>query len=138
MFARIVLIFVLFPLFELYVLVQVGSVIGAGTTILLVLLTAVAGAWLAREQGLRAMVRIQSSLQQGIVPADDLLDGAMILVAGVVLLTPGFISDVLGLMVLVPPIRNLIRTRLRSWATAKAATGQGIQIIHIDHDRRDR
>ncbi|MFP4167774.1 MAG: FxsA family protein [Desulfonatronovibrionaceae bacterium] len=109
MFGRLLLLFLLVPLAELYVLIKVGSVLGAGYTIALVVLTAVAGAWLARSEGAQAMLRVRANMEQGIMPGDDILDALLILVAGLVLLTPGFVTDAFGLLVLFKPTRRVIR-----------------------------
>lgn len=99
-------IFVIVPLIEIYVLIQVGSQIGASTTIILVVSTALLGASLVRLQGLSALTRIHTALAQGETPAVPLLEGAMLLVAGALLLTPGFFTDALGFLVLVPRLRE--------------------------------
>jgi len=106
---RLFLLFLAVPLAELYVLIRVGRLIGAGPTILLVILTAAVGATLARAEGLRTLAAIQSSLEAGRPPTNELVEGAMILVAGLALLTPGFITDTLGLLILFPATRRPIR-----------------------------
>jgi UPF0716 protein FxsA len=113
MFFRLLLGFTLIPLAELYLLITVGSHIGAMPTIALVLLTGVAGAWLARMQGMATMIRVQQNLQQGVMPAEELMDAFIILAAGVVLLTPGFLTDVAGLLLLIPYTRNAFKRWLR-------------------------
>ena len=102
------------PLVELYLLIEVGSKIGALTTIVLTLLTAVIGTWLVRLQGLGVLARVGRSMAEDEVPALDLMDGALILVAGLFLLLPGFLTDALGFLLLVPPVRQaLIRRYVR-------------------------
>lgn len=113
MFFRFLLGFTLIPLAELYLLITVGSHIGAIPTIGLVLLTGVAGAWLARMQGMATMIRVQQNLQQGVMPAEEVMDAFIILAAGVVLLTPGFLTDVAGLLLLIPYTRNAFKRWLR-------------------------
>jgi UPF0716 protein FxsA len=105
------LIFVLSPLIELYVLIQVGSVIGALPTILLSILTAVIGGYLVRMQGLAVLVRVRSTLDRGETPALELLDGALLLLCGFALLLPGFITDAAGFALLVPPLRHALIRR---------------------------
>lgn len=109
MLPRLFLLFALVPVIELYLLVQVGGEIGVLPTIALVLFTGVAGAWLARTQGLEVLARIQLDLSRGVMPTDSLLDGACILIAGVLLLTPGFITDIFGLLLLLPMSRVVLR-----------------------------
>jgi len=111
---RLTLLFVLMPLVELAILVFLGTIIGAFYTILIVVLTGILGAILTRSQGLATLSRIRSSLQRGILPANELFDGALILVGGLFLLTPGIITDIFGLAVLVPQTRHIIGRLFRS------------------------
>ena len=113
MFGKLFLLFVLVPVAEIYVLVSVGGVIGVLPTIALVLLTALAGAHLARLQGLAVMMRIRENLAQGFMPAEELLDGLLIFLAGMTLLTPGFLTDICGLLILLPVTRNVFKRWLR-------------------------
>lgn len=113
MLGKLFLLFAVIPVIEIYVLVSVGSVIGSLNTVALVLLSAFVGAWLARQQGLSTMLRVRASLQQGIMPAEEILDAVLIFVAGAVLLTPGFVTDALGLLILFPPTRIRFKTWLR-------------------------
>ena len=99
------LLFLVVPILEIWLLIQVGSVIGAGWTILVVVATAIAGAWLVRAQGLEVVRRIQQDLAVGRVPTGDMLEALMLLVAGAVLLTPGFFTDAIGFALLIPPVR---------------------------------
>jgi len=102
------------PLIELYLLIAVGSEIGALPTIVLTLLTAVIGTWLVRMQGLGVLTRVGRSMAADELPALDLMDGALLLVAGLFLLLPGFLTDALGFLLLVPPARQwLIRRYVR-------------------------
>jgi len=102
------LLFLAVPILEIWFLIQVGSVIGVGWTILVVIATALAGAWLVRSQGLAILRRIQQETALGRVPTMDMLEGLMLLVAGAVLLTPGFFTDAVGFALLIPPLRTLI------------------------------
>jgi len=111
---RLTLLFVLIPLVELAILVYLGTIIGAFYTVLIVVLTGILGAILMRCQGLAILSRIRSNLQSGILPANELFDGALILVGGLLLLTPGIITDILGLAVLVPQTRHIIGKLFRS------------------------
>lgn len=113
MFGKLFLLFVLVPVAEIYLLVTVGSSIGAFPTVALVILTALAGAHLARMQGLSTMMRIRENLDQGFMPAEELLDGVLIFLAGMVLLTPGFLTDIAGLLILLPVTRNIFKQWLR-------------------------
>jgi UPF0716 protein FxsA len=114
MFGKLFVLFVLVPVAEIYLLVTVGSAIGAFPTVTLVILTALAGAHLARMQGMSTMLRIRENLDQGFMPAEELLDGVLIFLAGMVLLTPGFLTDIAGLLILLPATRNLFKKWLRT------------------------
>ncbi len=103
----VLLLLVGLPLTELYFLIQVGSVIGALPTIVLSVFTAVLGGLLMRQQGLSTAMRVQQSMARGEVPALEMMEGLAILVAGGVLLLPGFVTDVLGLLLLIPWVRRL-------------------------------
>jgi len=109
MFLRLLLLFTLVPLLELFLLVKLGTVIGIGATVLIVISTGVLGAWLARRQGLGVLRRLSEDINEGRIPANTLIDGLLILVAGAVLLTPGLITDALGFFLLVPQGRAVVR-----------------------------
>lgn len=108
---------------ELYILIEAGRIIGIGPTIGLILLTGVAGAWLARSQGLEILRRIQEETARGQMPAVTLIDGALILVGGLLLLTPGFFTDALGFSFLVPLTRDLWRQGLSAWLEKQMRQG---------------
>lgn len=99
------LIFVAVPVLEIALFIQVGGAIGLWPTLAIVVLTAIVGTTLMRSQGLAALARLQQAMQTGGDPARPLIEGAMILVAGVLLLTPGFFTDTVGLLLLLPPVR---------------------------------
>lgn len=113
MFLRIVALFVLLPLVELAVLIQVGRVIGLLGTLALVIATGFLGAILARRQGLRAWLALRAELQNGRMPGGALVDGLLILIGGIVLLTPGILTDLAGFALLVPATRNALKRRLQ-------------------------
>jgi len=96
------------PFAEIYLLIQVGGVIGAFPTILLVVFTAVLGAWLLRQQGFATFQRFQEGLARGEIPAYEMVEGPIILVGGALLLTPGFITDIIGFACLIPQLRRKI------------------------------
>jgi len=114
-FIKLLAIFIFVPLMELYILIEAGRIIGIGPTISLILLTGVAGAWLARNQGLEIVRRIQEQTARGQMPAVNLIEGALVLVGGLLLLTPGFITDLLGFSFLIPQTRDLWRKALSAW-----------------------
>lgn len=107
-FHWLLLLFLLIPLCEIYLLVQVGGIVGALPTVLLVVGTAVLGAFLVKIQGFSTLTNIQASLSRQEIPAVELLEGAAILIAGALLLTPGFLTDAAGFLCLVPPLRRRV------------------------------
>lgn len=109
----LVLLFLVVPLIELYVLIQVGEEIGALNTIGLLVVISIVGAWLAKREGLGVWRRINEQVKAGKVPGADLVDGFLILLAGALLVTPGFVSDVLAILLLLPPTRALVRRTVR-------------------------
>ena len=115
---------VLLPILEIYVLIESGRLIGVAPTVLLVILTSVAGSWLMRHQGTELLRRIHTELAAGQLPAGALLDGALILAGGVLLLTPGFCTDLAGFTMLVPATRRFWRKILELWLARKLAAGR--------------
>lgn len=106
-------LFALVPLAELYLLLRVGGALGAAPTLGLVLLTAALGSWLVRREGLATVQRLRAQLAAGQPPAEPMLEAACLLIAGALLLTPGFLTDAAGFALLVPPLRRaLIRRHL--------------------------
>lgn len=119
MFIKLFLAFTLIPVIEIYLFIKLGSLFGALNTVILVVITGLAGAYLARLQGMQTMLRARTSLQQGIMPTEDLIDALIIFAAGMVLLTPGFLTDAMGLLLLFPPTRlhfkRWIQYRFEQW-----------------------
>ncbi len=107
-FLIFLVIFVFIPLTELYVIIEVGDSIGAFATIWLVVLTAVIGGWLVRKQGMGILFRIRQQMEQGEAPAIEMLEGALLALMGILLLLPGFITDALGFLLLIPPLRRFL------------------------------
>ena len=104
------LLFLAVPFVELYVIIQVGRALGALNTIGLLVLISVVGAWLVKREGLGVLRKAQARVQAGVVPGSELVDGVLILFAGALLLTPGFVTDCVAVLLLVPPVRAAIRT----------------------------
>jgi UPF0716 protein FxsA len=113
MLARLILLFTVIPIVELIVLIEIGSRLGTVVPLLLLLGTALLGAALARHEGLKTLRRVQTKLADGIMPDEELLDGVLILVAGVMLLTPGLLTDVLGVFLLIPGSRRVVKRWVR-------------------------
>jgi UPF0716 protein FxsA len=124
MFIRLLFLLIILPILEIYVLIESGRIIGIAPTVTLIILTGVAGSWLMRHQGTELLRRIQEELAAGRVPTGALLDGALILVGGVLLLTPGFCTDLTGFTMLVPGTRRLWCRWLATWLTGLVASGQ--------------
>ena len=105
----LLLLFIVVPLIELYVIIQVGQAIGLIPTLALLVLDAVLGAWLLRSQGRAAWRRFNEALAERRVPHREVFDGVLVILGGALLLTPGFVTDIFGLLFLIPPSRDLIR-----------------------------
>lgn len=104
------LLFLAVPFVELFVILQVGQAIGAVNTIGALILVSVIGAWLVKREGLSVVRRVQERVARGDVPGRELVDGALILFAGALLLTPGFVTDVVAILLLLPPVRAVVRS----------------------------
>lgn len=129
--------FIAIPLVELYVLLSVGSVVGAATTIGLILLTAFIGVVLVRAQGFATFARVRQQLAYGEMPALEIFEGLFLLVAGALLLIPGFVTDAIGFACLTPPLRRLIIKRIIAsgrWRGHAHSVGNGATINHAGAD----
>lgn len=124
LFRILIVLFILVPALELWGLISVGRVIGPWTTVALVIFTSMLGAWLAKQQGLQVVRLVQLQLSRGQMPTDALFDGAMILAGTILLLTPGFFSDIAGLVLLIPYTRMIIRHFLKKWLYSLIASGK--------------
>jgi UPF0716 protein FxsA len=119
------LLFVVLPVLEIYVLIQIGQVIGAWWTVLLLIADGVLGSWLMKREGTRAWGALAQALEQRRLPARELADGALILVGGTLLLTPGFVTDIAGLFFVLPFTRPVARTALARFLTRRFLSGPG-------------
>lgn len=137
MFVRLALLFTVVPLAELYLLIEVGRFIGVAATVLIVVLTGVLGAWLARRQGLAVFRQVQTSLAAGQLPTDAIVDGVLILVAGGVLLTPGLITDSLGFLLLIPAGRRQVRKLVRRMLAKRRPANGVADVIDVEWRRED-
>jgi len=119
----LVVLFVFVPIVELAVIIQVGHAIGVVDTLLLMVLVSIVGGWLVKREGIGVWRRAQRQLDTGVMPGRELVDGVLIMVAGALLLLPGFVSDCLGILLLLPPVRALVRAvvirRLRTRVVAQ-------------------
>ena len=124
MFPVITAIFLLVPVLEIYLLIQVGSMIGALWTAILVVLTAVIGIRLLKIQGVSTLMRAQNKMQTGQMPAQEMLEGMGLVVAGAFLLTPGFFTDAVGFILLFPPTRTWLVSKI---VASLMASGRFVQ-----------
>ncbi len=135
--ATLVALFLVVPLVEIYVLIQIGSQVGALPTVALCVGTALAGAALLRTQGLSTLLRVQKMVEAGELPAVEVLEGAVLLVSGALLLTPGFVTDAIGFACLVPPLRRAAVLRwLERRVVGGAARGEG-SVIDGEYEREE-
>ncbi|MFS8183640.1 FxsA family protein [Pseudovibrio denitrificans] len=116
--------FILLPTIEIYLFIEVGSVIGAIPTILLTVASAAAGTYMLRQQGLSLLMRMRAEMDAGRVPSHEMMHGAMIVFAGLMLLIPGFFTDAIGLLLFIPPVREVIGNYL--------ARHVKVQNIHVN------
>ena len=112
MFKVLFLLFLVVPLIEIAILIEIGKIVGAAYTILLVIGTAALGAALLRQQGISTLAKVQTNMDQGSLPATELIEGLMLLIAGALLLTPGFFTDIFGFLVLIPGLRKHVAQTL--------------------------
>ena len=128
MLGYLILLFTTVPIVELALLIKVGQYIGVGYTLGIVIITGVVGAYLAKLQGFLTLRRIQEDINQGRMPTDRLFDGVLILCSGILLLTPGFITDIIGFMGLIPFTRNLFKRWLKQKIKDMISHGRVITI----------
>ena len=122
-FTSLLAAFILMPIIELAVLLKLHAVAGLVNTLAVVIITGFVGAFLARAQGIMVLAQIRHDLAEGRMPAPRLMDGVMILIAGVLLITPGLITDTAGFLLLIPAVRSTIRAWLRRKLEAKLRDG---------------
>jgi len=131
------------PIAELYVFVQMSHAIGFFESLLILAAISIAGGWIVKRQGLRVWRRFQSQVRQGEVPTREIADGVSLLIAGALLLTPGFITDAIGILLLLPPVRMVLRRFIgrRGRTTVITATHSGptrhVGIIDTKSEERD-
>jgi UPF0716 protein FxsA len=130
------LLFVVVPVLEIYVLIQVGQAIGAWWTVLLLVAAGFAGSWLVKREGSRAWRALQEALAAQRMPAKELADGALILIGGTLLLTPGFLSDLVGAFVILPFTRPIARAALTRVITRKFLAGADVRFGYAGTQER--
>lgn len=139
MFQILFIAFITIPILEIYLLFQVGGIIGAGWTIFIVIVTAIIGASMLRQQGLATLTRLNQSMAQGQLPPTILVEGILLLLSGAFLLTPGFFTDTVGFLFLMPPVRKMIAGYLLSRGMFMSAgmhsTYSSDSTTHSNHSR---
>jgi len=135
--AILVLVFVVVPIVEIYVAVTVGHAIGALNTVGLLLLLSIVGMWLTKHQGLSVISRIRQQLEAGRMPTNELIDAGLVLVGGLLLIVPGFVTDALGLLLLLPPTRLLARGGVKRRFRGRVAYFDGSRYDGLGGPRRD-
>lgn len=138
MLGYLILLFIVVPIVELALLIKIGQYIGVGYTLAIVILTGMVGAYLTKSQGFLTLRRIQDDVNRGIMPADKIFDGVMILCGGILLLTPGLITDLVGFMMLVPFTRHLIKLWIKRKIKDMINRGQVISITHFNRINRNQ
>ncbi len=124
MLVRLILVFTIIPLIELAILIKLGTIIGLGKTLLIVILTGMTGAILVKMQGLKILYKIRDEINMCLVPAKYLFDGFLIFVAGILLITPGLLTDIIGFLILIPHIRNALKNWLINKIRDKIEKGE--------------
>jgi len=122
-FTKLLLLFIIVPVVELYVLIEIGRKIGTLPTVGIIILTGILGAYLVKSQGFLILRKIQNDLNEGILPGDSLIQGAIILAGGILLITPGFITDTIGFVFLIPTGREIVKKYLLKWLKGKIREG---------------
>ena len=115
MFIKLFLIFTIVPALELGLLIYAGNKIGLLNTIAIVILTAIVGSFMVRQEGMNVAYRFRLNLENGVFPSEEIMDGAMVLVAGALLLTPGFFTDIIGLLMVIPSSRDIIKNVIKRY-----------------------
>ncbi len=129
MFLKLAFLFVAVPFLEIIILIKLGTEIGLVDTLLIVLVTGITGAALARWQGLKVWLNISERLQQGEMPAEQMVDGLLIFAAGIVLITPGLLTDAFGFILLIPATRTVFKKWLRKKFAAMSSRREGNMMI---------
>ncbi len=117
----LVLVFIVVPIAELFVIIQVGELIGVWPTLLLLLLDAIVGSWLLKREGRAAWRRFNQALAERRLPGKEVADGFLVILGGALLIAPGFLTDILGVLLLIPVTRAVFRRILRRWTMGRVA-----------------
>ncbi|MFH1622207.1 MAG: FxsA family protein [Candidatus Omnitrophota bacterium] len=139
MFFYLIVLFTIIPIVELYLLIRVGQYLGASTTIMIVIFTGIFGAYFARLEGLRVLYSVQKDLQEGRMPTSQLLDGFLILVGAVLLITPGLLTDGIGFLLVIPQSRVFIKVWVKSYLQKIIDRKEGVITVesYTEDDTKD-
>jgi UPF0716 protein FxsA len=138
MFRLLFVLFIIIPIIEIFVLMQVGAILGVWPTIAMVIFTAWLGAKYVRQQGISTLNSVQTKIAEGQMPSDEIVTALMLLVAGVLLVTPGFVTDFLGLSLLIPAVRHTIAGSVMSHISSNNTSEQGFQFhSHSQNQNQD-
>jgi UPF0716 protein FxsA len=129
----LVALFIVLPLAELWLIVQVAGQIGALQTLLAMIVITVAGGWLVKREGVGVWARLRSALERGQLPPTEMIDGFLLLLAGLLLLVPGFITDIAAALLVVPPSRAVVRRMVMGWIRRRTAAGR---LVVLSNGRR--
>lgn len=146
MFPPLLLLLIVVPLLEIYVLIQVGDVIGVPLTIVTLLAVSILGAWLLKREGLATWRRLRETMARGAMPTAELTDAVMIIFGGALLLTPGFVTDIFGFLLILPPTRHPLKGAFRrllgGWFLTRSGfagkASRGAYAARVVRSRRDR
>lgn len=128
MFARLFLLFTIVPAVELYLLMQIGQLLGPLNTVLLIIITGAVGAALARREGFGVLQQIMADTQKGLPPADRLIEGVLVVVGGILLVTPGVLTDLSGFSLILPPTRRLLVGPVKAYFKKRITVMDGVDI----------
>ncbi len=124
MFAKLLFLFVVVPFVELYILIELGTRIGAMPTLGIVIITGIVGAALAKHQGLEVLRRIQIEMSSMQMPGDAMFDGVLVLIGGILLMTPGILTDITGFLFLIPFSRGILKLYIKNWVSRKIQSSE--------------
>ena len=134
MFAQLLFLFVVVPVVELYMLIRLGTLIGAMPTLGIVIITGIVGAALAKQQGFAVLRRIQTEMGSMQMPGDAMFDGVLVLIGGILLMTPGILTDITGFLLLIPFSRDMLKFYIKNWVSRKIQSGE---VVYYSNSRID-
>ena len=134
MFAQLLFLFVVVPVVELYMLIRLGTLIGAMPTLGIVIITGIVGAALAKQQGFAVLRRIQTEMGSMQMPGDAMFDGVLVLIGGILLMTPGILTDIAGFLLLIPFSRDMLKFYIKNWVSRKIQSGE---VVYYSNSRID-